>query len=256
MFYTEDFKQDEFIYFSMASGEGIAVNLQKNRVILFSQRAPENERGGWVEEMFSIDDLVQATTRAVTPVRHFSGSGSHGGVAGAANALGDGLATSILNKRAKADARDSTGVELHVKTVDRPRRFFIIDDEQERNSVSEAFRQILHDRQMNKPYRVIPHRIGKALRRPTEDEIAEAEAVSMKNKDFAILAGLWVILSVALNILFESVKKIFFAPYAFNNFRDVIFFAILGVAAFLAVWGLRKYKRFHFRASLKKDKLV
>ena len=241
MIYLDEFDQDDLVYFS--DRDGIAVNLEEKRMILFQKSVH-----GFSSVKMPIDDLVSAQVSVVTPGRHIAGHSGRVGVSGAAEALGGGLGAARLNSKAKADARKATGIELRIRSIDNPKRFLQIADERERNSVAEALRQILEEGRMPEPYRLIPGIVRVKHRRPTEGDIEREKALSLTPRDYAIAVGIIVIGFLPLAIIFEEAMASYRGSFFALGDGGSIIFGAVWIALVFIIIKMVKRVRFAMRS--------
>ena len=165
--YIDDFEHDDLVVFGKS--KGVSINLELQRVLLF-QRSPQ----GWIEEEFKLGDLRGVTERITEADQIYMIGG--GGARGIGQSIGAAARNSLENQKAKK----TTGIELQIRSTDTPRFFLNILDPSYREASLEAFRQVLEDGKMERPFRRIPKDVTDAYYRPTEEDLAEATATEVR----------------------------------------------------------------------------
>jgi len=166
--YLEDFENDDLVFFR--NDFGFAINIKNQSFLLFQQI-----NGDWYDDKLPLSDLRKATETALEAGEYYT-ENQFGGARG----IGQPAGVALRNSIEKSKAKNSTGITLHFKSIERPTFFLNITDENERLRLMEALRQALSDGKMQTPYRVISSEIEDIFHRPTEEDIVEAEKAEIR----------------------------------------------------------------------------
>jgi hypothetical protein len=153
MLYTDEFEDDDLIYFT--EDKGLTVNIEAKRLLLF-EKTPE----GWVDSTYELQELRRVQEHVPDTVEYYS-TQTPGGVAGIGHSIGIALRNTLEARKAKM----TSGVVLNLRDVEMPRFFIAVPDSQTRASLMEAFRQILEDGAMETSLGTLPMGVAKAYER-------------------------------------------------------------------------------------------
>ncbi|MGP3699627.1 hypothetical protein [Rhodobacter sp. NSM] len=233
--FIDDFRTNDLVYFN--DDFGIAIDIDRRRLLIFEKNVLQRERSGWAHEDMPLSDFLGAREQVMEAGRFLSGGTRHVGLTGAAEAIGGGLAASVENARARARAREETGIELQFRSVSRPILFLKVEFADVRARLFEALRQVLEDGEMKEAYRVIPRAVDRAYHRPTQAEMAEGEAANLRWSDLPAAAFLALLFVGLLYTFAEAALPL----WLHTDTSLVLFHVPLGLL--LSYLALRRIKR-------------
>ncbi|WP_417794784.1 hypothetical protein [Terasakiella pusilla] len=164
--YLDEFETDDLVFF--AGNTGVSINIDQKRLVLFWAIGRE-----WSTETLALDILRGATEKVVSPSEFFSLGVSP---------IGETIGIAIRNSMEKSKAKNATGVELKLRSTDVPTFFLNVSEDTTRASVMEAFRQVLEEGGVVKPYRNISQAIRYEFKRPTVEEL-KRDAEKLKREE-------------------------------------------------------------------------
>jgi hypothetical protein len=130
----------------------------------------------WFNTHYPLSEIRSVNCIKIIPAETIWIPGSNHNLAGTMNNIGGAIGAEIANAMAKKKAQQDSGLRFDIRDTNRPEFFTSIPDEQLRNRVYEAARQIAEGYKPNCPVIHIPPKIREALRKPTEQELkARAE---------------------------------------------------------------------------------
>ncbi|MHC9237256.1 hypothetical protein ACX9MO_16645 [Pseudooceanicola sp. 502str34] len=137
-----------FLHFN----SGIAIDPESNTLILLTRASSSST---WQQAIHQVDDIRSIKRASFAPDEFFDSSRSGGGLAGAAHDLGSSIGLAIRNSMERKKAAARSGLELMLRSLETPKFFVNIPDENQLLRAYEAVSQVIDGRGLNGTYNTV-----------------------------------------------------------------------------------------------------